>query len=145
VDIAGVTSQQLRHIELLLTHPWCIDFEDGEFSARVQIANPVSFLAQKVLIHEDRGREDRAKDILYMHDTLQVFGARLPELQEIYRTIVVPQLKRRAASAVSTASKVLFGELSDDLRRAAQISAERALSPNAIKEVCRYGFTHVFG
>jgi hypothetical protein len=27
-------------------------------------------LAQKVLIHKKREREDRAKDILYMHDTL---------------------------------------------------------------------------
>ena len=72
MDIAGIVSQQLRHVELLLHHPSSIDFELDGFAARVQIANPVSFLAQKVLIHKKRDRDDRAKDILYMHDTLEV-------------------------------------------------------------------------
>jgi hypothetical protein len=60
-EIAGVASQQLRHIELLLHHPWSIDLEFDGFAARIQIANPVSFLAQKVLIHQKRERDDRRK------------------------------------------------------------------------------------
>jgi hypothetical protein len=144
-EIAGISSQQLRHIELLLHHPWSIDFESGGFAAKIQIPNPVSFLAQKALIHGKRRREDRAKDILYMHDTLEVFGARLPELGELWRTIVAPELHPRSARAVSKASDVLFGKLSDDIRRAAEISAERALSPAPIWEACRYGFIQVFG
>jgi len=144
-EIAGISSQQLRYIELLLHRPWSINLGSDEFAARIQIANPVSFLTQKVLIHEKRGREDRAKDILYMHDTLEVFGTRLPELQELWRSIVAPQLQPRSASIVSKASEVLFGELSDDIRRAAEISAERALAPDAIREACRYGFIQVFG
>jgi hypothetical protein len=145
VEIAGLASQQLRHIELLLNHPWSIDFESDGFAAKIQIANPVSFLAQKVLIHGKREREDRAKDILYMHDTLEVFGARLKELQELWRKIVAPQLQPRSARKVSTAPDVLFGKLSDDIRRAAEISAERALSPEAIRASCHYGFTQLFG
>ena len=47
-EIAGISSQQLRHIDLLLYHPWSIDFESNGFAARIQIANPVSFLAQKI-------------------------------------------------------------------------------------------------
>ena len=143
--IAGIASQQLRHIEILLHQPWSIDLESDGFAARIQIANPTSFLAQKVLTHEKREREDRPKDILYMHDTLEVFGARLPELQELWRSIVAPELQPRSASIVSRASEGLFNELSDDIRRAAEISAERALTPDAIREVCRYGFTQVFG
>jgi Nucleotidyltransferase len=144
-EIAGVSSQQLRYIELLLHHPWSIGFESGGFAARIQIANPVSFLAQKVLIHKKRDREDRAKDILYMHDTLEVFGPRFPELRELWRNIVAPELRPRSANVVSKASEDLFGELSDDMRRAAEISAERALSPEAIREACHYGFIEVFG
>jgi hypothetical protein len=144
MEIAGIASQQLRHIELLLHHPWSIDLESDGFAARIQIANPVSFLAQKVLIHKKREREDRAKDILYMHDTFEVFGARLPELQELWRSIVAPQLQPRNANLVSKASEGLFGELGDDTRRAAEISAERALTPEAIRETCRYGFIQVF-
>jgi hypothetical protein len=144
-DIAGIVSQQLRYIELLLHQPWSIDFESGGFAAEIQVANPVSFLAQKVLIHGKRGREDRAKDILYMHDTIEVFGARLPELRELWREIVAPELQARGASKVTKASQVLFGALSDDIRRAAEISAERALSPEAVQETCHSGFIQVFG
>jgi hypothetical protein len=139
IEIAGIASQQLRHIEILLSHPWSIDLK----TATVRIANPVTFLVQKVLIHGKREREDRAKDILYMHDTLEVFGARLAELQQLWRTNVARQLHRRSAGTVSKASEALFGDLSDDIRRAAEISAERALSPKAIREACRYGFTEV--
>jgi hypothetical protein len=140
-EIAGIASQQLRHIEILLSHPWSVDLK----TATVRIANPVTFLVQKILIHGKREREDRAKDILYMHDTLEVFGARLAELQQVWRTNVAGQLHRRGASTVSKASEVFFGDISDDIRRAAEISAERALTPEAIREACRYGFTQVFG
>jgi len=144
MEIAGIASQQLRHIELLLQHPWSINLKSDGFAARIQIANPVAFLAQKVLIHKKRQREDRAKDILYMHDTLEVFGARLSELHELWRSIVAPQLQPRSANIVSKASEGLFGELSDDIRRVAEISAERTLSPESVREACHYGLSEVF-
>jgi hypothetical protein len=145
IEVAGVASQRLRHIEILLHHPWSIDFESAGFAAKIQIANPVSFVAQKVLIHEERTREDRAKDILYMHDTFEVFGARLQDLQTLWRRTVGPQLRPRSAKTMAKAAEVLFGRLSDDIRRAAQISDARRLSPEAIREACQYGFTLVFG
>lgn len=144
IKIAGVVSQQLRHIELLLDHPWSIDFESDGPAARIHVPNPVTFLAQKVLIHKKRDREDRAKDILYLHDTLEVFGARLPELRELWRRVVAPQLLPRNTKTVSKTAQYLFGELSDDVRRAAGISAERSLSPERIREACRYGFMRIF-
>jgi len=144
-EVAGVVSQQLRYIELLLHHPWWIDLESGGSGAKIQIANPVSFLAQKTLIHGKRQRGDRAKDILYMHDTLEVFGARLQEMRELWRNVVAPKLNVRSATKVSRAAEVLFAELSDDIRRASEISAERALSPQAIREACHFGFIQLFG
>jgi Nucleotidyltransferase len=144
MEIAGIASQQLRHIELLLFHPWLIDLEFNGFAAKIRAANPVSFLAQKVLIHEKRDREDRAKDILYMHDTIEVFGARLTDLQALWQSTVAPRLHPRSSRLVAKASQVLFGNLSDDIRRAAEISAERALTPESIGEACRYGFIKVF-
>jgi hypothetical protein len=145
MEVAGIATQRLRHIELLLHHPWSIDFKCGGSAGEIQIANPVSFVAQKVLIHQDRDRGDRAKDILYMHDTLEVFGARLHELQDLWLRIVAPRLPVRHAGTVSKAAEVLFGHISDDIRRAAQISKERALTPEAIREACQYGFIQVFG
>lgn len=143
-EVAGIASQRLRHIDLLLHHPWSISFEASRFTATIQIANPVSFLVQKILIHGRRTRDDRAKDILYMHDTLEVFGARIPELRELWRDTVAPQLTLRLLRRVSNASVHIFGALNDELRRAAAISAERALTPASIREVCRYGFAQIF-
>jgi len=85
-----------------------------------------------------------AKDILYVRDTLEVFGARLAELSQLWRSSVVRQLQLRNACRVSSASQQMFGELSDDIRRAAEISAERALAPEAIREACRQGLSQVF-
>jgi len=79
-----------------------------------------------------------------MHDTFDVFGTRLEELRELWRSTVAPQLPARSATALSRTSKVLFGNLSDDIRRAAEIAPERTLSSAAIREACYFGFTEVF-
>jgi hypothetical protein len=144
-EVAGVTSQRLRHLEILLHHPWSIDFQADEFAERIQIANPVSFVVQKVLIQKEREREKRAKDILYMHDTLEVFGGRLDELRELWQGSVSLELQPRQAKAVTKAANVLFGEVSDDIRRAAEIPVGRGLSAQALREACQYGFIQVFG
>lgn len=142
-EISGVTSQRLRYVEVLLDHPWAIDFASAEVTAPIRIANPVSFIAQKVLILARRDPEDRAKDILYVHDTLEVFGSRLADLRELWRERVRPELHDNRVKILSRASEVLFGELTDDVRRAAQIAGQR-VSPEAIRQACQYGFREVF-
>jgi hypothetical protein len=144
VEIAGVVSQRLRYIEILLDRPWSVELSWDGFTASIRIANPVSYLAQKVLIHRRRAPEDRAKDILYMHDTLEVFGAQLPELAGLWR-MISSGLSRPALRTVQRASQSVFGAMSDDIRRAALIPAERALPPERIQAACRYGFAEVFG
>jgi hypothetical protein len=84
--IAGVTSQRLRHVDLLLRSPWTVvlsasdgfPFAEGR---QVLVANPVSFLAQKVLVHTKAEPSERAKDILYIHDTFETFGAHITDLR----------------------------------------------------------------
>jgi hypothetical protein len=142
-EISGVTSQRLRYLEILLHHAWAIDFASGEVTERIRIANPVSFIAQKVLILARRDPEDRAKDILYMHDTLEVFGSRLAELRALWREFVLPELHANQAKVISKASEVLFGDLTDDVRRASQIAGQR-VSPKTIRQACQYGFREVF-
>jgi hypothetical protein len=51
----------------------------------VQVDNPTSLLAQKILIHDQRDHRDKAKDLLYMHDTVEVFSENLEELRHIFR------------------------------------------------------------
>ncbi|HEV8043059.1 MAG TPA: GSU2403 family nucleotidyltransferase fold protein [Bryobacteraceae bacterium] len=144
-QIAGIASQRLRFIELLLDHPWSVEFHSGGFTASIPIVNPVSFIAQKILIHKKRERIDKAKDILYMHDTLEVFGAQLAALHELWWKTVAPKLQPASQRKVQTAPRALFLEVSDDIRAAAEISVERALSPEGIRAACHYGFAKVFG
>jgi hypothetical protein len=83
--IAGVVSQQLRYLEILLYAPWTVEIgRSNGFSLapkEIRIANPASFLAHKLLIHGKRTRGKFSKDILYIHDTLEIFGARLGDIK----------------------------------------------------------------
>src|SRR5216683_3125772 len=58
-EVGGVSSQLLRYIEILLLSPWKVELgEENGYALSpkgpVQIANPASFLAQKILIHPQR-------------------------------------------------------------------------------------------
>ena len=146
-QVAGVTSQQLRHIDVLLIDPWVVDFElTGKVEERkkLQIANPASFLAQKVLIHSKRSREDRARDVLYVHDTLEVFGGCLEELCSEWHTRIAPRLHRNHAQVVLKASDRLFGEITDAIRGATIVAAGRGLTPESVRETCQFGFQKLF-
>ena len=147
--IAGVVSQRLRHVDLLLLSPWTVvlSASDGFTSAegkQVLVANPVSFLAQKVLVHTKRNRSERVKDILYIHDTLETFGARIADLRAEWINKIRLRLHARSVRLVENAADALFGEMSDPVREASRIAQDRALSPEAIREVCSFGFQQVF-
>jgi hypothetical protein len=101
--IGGIVSQRLRYIEILLCQPWTVDFEIGSRTVKTQLPNPVSFLAQKLLIHGKRSRE----------------------------VVVKPP-------------EDLFEQLTDDVRRAAEISAGRPLTPELVRQVCRHGLSQAF-
>lgn len=142
-----MNSQQLRFIALLLNDPWTVELSTDAFGLpapkAVRVANPMGFLAQKLLIHRKRSADDRAKDILYIHDTLQVFGARLDDLRIEWTDRVRPNLLRKAAKEIETASDWLFGEVTDLIREAAGIAADRRLSPEGVREGCRYGLQQI--
>jgi hypothetical protein len=147
--VAGVVSQQLRHLEILLLNPWTVSlsgsngfpFEDPK---EVRIPNPVSFLAHKVLIHKKRMRAKFAKDVLYIHDTLEIFGARLDDLNLEWRTEIKPKIHPNAIRKVQRAATDLFGELNDPIRDAAQMTGARKLSPEAVRERCNFGLAQIF-
>jgi hypothetical protein len=142
-----VSSQRLRHIGLLLDDPWEVEValvDVADERKTVRIAGPARFLVQKVLIHSRRTPDDRAKDILYVHDTLEVFGARLAELRATWATTIAPWLHPRDAARVRRASRTLFRETTDDIRAAAILAAGRALTPDSLREACQYGFEKLF-
>jgi hypothetical protein len=136
-------------VELLLRAPWTVvlSASDGfPFAERKQVlvANPVSFLAQKVLVHAKRNPSDRAKDILYIHGTFETFGARITDLRADWINKIRSSLHARSVRLVEHAAETLFGGVSDPVREASRIAQDRALSPEAIREVCNFGFKEVF-
>jgi len=113
-------------------------------SKKVLVANPASFLAQKILIHHDRNYRDRAKDLLYIHDTIEVFSEHLEDLRKIYKAALQPILHRNRHSELQGAADGLFGKVTDTVREAALMAAGRRLDPEAMAETSRTGLQEIF-
>ena len=135
--VAGVTSQNLRYVDLLLGSPLKVELSQAngfpvEHPKQIQIAHPTRFMAQKLLIHDRRERRSRAKDILYLHDSIELFGASLEVLTEEWKGAVKPALSEGAARTIENAPDTVFSKVTDDIRGAAQAAAGRALTPEGV-------------
>ena len=135
----GIIAQKLRHLEPLLVAPWEI--------RGMRVANPVSFVVQKFLIHATRSPpHKRANDILYIHDTIQLFGTSLgSELRALWEEQVASSLTSGQRKEIPALVEGIFGNVSDEIRRAARIPLDRTLRPEEIQEVCLLGLTQLFG
>ena len=110
------------------------------------VPNPVSFIVQKLLIQKHRDPEKQAQDMLYIHDTLELFGASLEELRKVWEDEVRPKMMmaaKTARRAVSLASE-LFQDVTDVIRRAARIPQDRRLVPENLRAAARYGLAEMF-
>jgi hypothetical protein len=140
--IAGVTAQKLRHVEILFIQPWTVALPRAQDAARffnVNVVNPVSYVVQKLLVHAKRKPDDRAKDVLYVHDTIELFAASLHDLRPIWTNSVSPALERRTIARLREARVQIFGEVTDVTRKAALMAAGRRLTPEALVETCHAG------
>lgn len=146
---AGITAQKLRHLEILLIEPWSIVLgPDEEFPLEkptiVQVANPVSFVAQKLLIQNVRRPDKRAQDTLYIHDTLELFGAELPALNELWKTRILPELSKKDDCGIQESAHECYSAVTDVIRDAARIPADRQLSPERIQQLCQEALAEIF-
>jgi len=149
-EVGGVSSQLLRYIEILMVSPWKIELGDENGypftpARKIQIANPTSFLVQKILIHRERDYQDRAKDLLYMHDTIEVFSEHLGELREIFTKDVLPTLPARRTGELKGAADGLFGKVDDTVREAVLMAAGRKLTAERLAETSRAGLREILG
>lgn len=149
VNKAGITAQKLRHLELLLVCPWTIRLGPDvgvplERSLDVRVANPVSFLAQKLLIQTKRPKAKQAQDALYIHDTLELFGRELEKLRAIWLDEVRPSLHLKTAREVERLRHDRFAEVSDVIREAARLPQDRTLRPELVQAACALGLEEIF-
>ncbi|NUP97087.1 MAG: hypothetical protein HUU28_13080 [Planctomycetaceae bacterium] len=135
--VAGVVVQLLPHVDLLLAEPWRVELREADGFAvegaplSLQIVNAASYLAQKLLVLEKREPAERAKDIVYIHDTLVLFAPHLEQLNTLWRKVETPSSKR--ARKTAELARALGAAVGDDVRSAAQLlrSIERPYRPDA--------------
>jgi hypothetical protein len=151
VKIGRVTAQKLRHLDLLLHQPWTIRLDRGNGypfhqPTDVLVPNAAAYIAQKILIHGKRRPEERARDVLYIHDTIETFGRSLEQLQALWREHVRTSLSRRAVQALEAGPASMFGKVSDVIRNAAIQARQsgRTLSPESLRLAGDAGLTAIF-
>lgn len=144
----GIVAQKVRHLEVLLVAPWSIPIGGRESKhlpapLALRVANPVCFVVQKLLIHGDRKPRKRAQDVLYIHDTIQLFGGSLKELNELWRTQVKGTLTASQRKRVDEMRALMFSTVTDTIREAARIPADRSPRPQDVRDVCEQGLAMI--
>lgn len=149
--MAGISAQKIRHLDILLVDPWVItlDPKDGvplPSPMDVQVANPLCFMVQKFLIQKDRPAKKQAQDVLYIYDTIQLFGALLDEFHEAWKERISPKLDEKVRRTVVTLSESSFSKVNDMIREAALIPKDRkTLTPEEIQQTCQLAFEQILG
>ena len=145
MTMAGISAQKIRYLDILLVSPWVITLDPKHgipipSSMDVQVANPLCFIVQKFLIQKDRSAAKQAQDILYIYDTIQLFGGLLDEFHETWKSTINPALGDKLSNSVQTLSAKTFSSVNDIIRGAARIPQDRKLSPEQIQQTCKLAF-----
>ena len=139
VKNAGVTAQRLRYLDLLLESPWNVTLDEdwgAGMPMDLRIPNPVSFIVQKLLVHDQRLPGKKAQDLLYIHDTLELFAAELDGLGALWRDVLRARLHENQVRSAIQMKNQLFGQLDDRIRDAAAIPQDRQLDPERMRAMC---------
>ncbi len=144
--VSGVTAQKLRHVDLLLFEPWELELS-GPGAIVVRVANPASYLAQKVLtLRKRRSSAKQAKDALYIHDTLALFGSSFPAVRE-QAARVLDRLAPKTRRELRELRVALFQDKSLLIgaeRNAAATGRASPPSADTIGMVCTVGLEEIF-
>jgi len=145
---AGVTAQKLRHLDLLLLEPWpiAIGADQGvplPKPTNVLVANPAAFIVQKLLIQKYRNAAKQAQDVLYIHDTIELFGGALPTLHDLWKRSLAPSLGAKTAKRVTEEADKDFSSVTDVIREAVRIAQGRNLSPEQARATCQVAMARI--
>ncbi len=151
ISVGGISAQKIRNLDILLVDPWVIKLNEHcgvslPEPMDVQVAHPLCFMLQKFLIQKDRSANKKAQDVLYIYDTIELFGAMLDEFQQTWRTRVKPVLGERLSHTVLELSRETFFTVNDMTRRAALIPQDRKmLTPERIQKTCQFALAYILG
>jgi hypothetical protein len=147
---AGITAQKLRYLDIVLIKPWSVRVGPKrqvpiEADVNLFVPNATSFIVQKLLIHSGRPAAKKAQDVLYIHDTLELFGGSLGELRRLWAEEVRPGIAKPWARKAEALAQELFAEVTDTIREAARIPQDRRLVPEDVQRACAYGLDEILG
>ncbi len=151
ISAAGISAQKIRHLDVLLLEPWVITVGSAngiplDEPVDLLVANPLCFMVQKLLIKETRQPAAKVpQDLLYVHDTIQLFGGQLDEFKVYWERSVKPYLGDKQTDKVLQEYERTFVEVTDDIRNAVRIPQDRRLSAEDLQFTCRYALGQVFG
>jgi hypothetical protein len=109
----------------------------------VWIPNPAAFVGQKLIIHRTRSADRRPQSILYIHDTLELFEHELDMLRDAWRQTAAG-LSSAALARLSESRGAVFEGVTDTIRNAARIPADRTIRPERIQAFCKQALNHIF-
>lgn len=136
---AGVTAQRLRYLNVLMLAPWRVTLGSdwgADPPLEVRVPNPAAFAVQKLLIHPDREPRKQRQDLLYLHDTLELFADAMPQLRDAWQADVAPHLDRAWIARARATAATLFSAPSDATREAARLSGRPGLTAERLCAVC---------
>jgi hypothetical protein len=145
--VRGVVATKLRHLELLTVAPWTINLGgvgvDPTIPVHVKVPNAAAYVAHKLLVLDRRKLEDRTKDILYIHDTIEVFADALPQLNALWRDDLRPGLSAKSVLLIESAAQEQFNKVTDLARSASLIATGRSMKPEALVATCSAGLAQI--
>lgn len=150
VAAAGITAQKLRHLDLLMIQAMTVQLGEAvdfplKQPAGVRIAHPVTFMGQKLLIHPERLPDKKPQDVLYIHDTLELFAPNIGQLREHWRTRIRASIPGRLAERIEDLAGSTLSSVTDVIRNAARIPRDRDLKAENVQARCAYGLEQIFG
>jgi hypothetical protein len=148
--VAGVSAQKLRHLDVLLVQPWKVALTPTmgfkvSSPTTIQIPNPASYVAQKVLVLGKRHPRSQPKDVLYLHDTFVAFADAMPSIRRAWEELR-PALHPKHVRTFQSGARALVSKRDDLLRSATRIAADRprAPTPEMLLLGLRRGFADAF-
>lgn len=122
VAVAGITAEQLRYVYPLELRPWSPAEGVGPpVLSAVRIANPVTYLFQKILVNARRQPPKDGNDLLYIADTVDMFGDALTVLRDEW-VAVRPHLDASHVQTFQKAARALTKHA--DVHRRASLVAQ---------------------
>ena len=153
MQLGGVSAQKLRNLEVLLVAPWSVRLSEsvgypvGPGKVEILVPSAVAYVAQKLMAFKTRRGAKRGKDLLYIHDTIELFGAALPALHDVWQHAVQPELTRRQLTRIRSTAQTYLGAVNDAVLEAVEAAgpARRGLHAKGLAAACRLGYDEIFG